>query len=180
MRPWDRPTLNSRRSLPITREPPPRAKDGHMTTAQRTALSAMTLLCVLAYSGAASADWRIPRAKAVAAKAWNDPCAGDVDVAVEAQPGADWLASTLPSQCRITLSDQQSWGWSQLCPVLLHEYGHLAGYTNPGNPLDPHHSSNPDSIMWPFTHADRRCDRRGLPYLRNATGSRRKGGTPKL
>ena len=142
-----------------------------MNTAQRTALSAMTLLCVLAFSGAANADWRIPRAKAVAAKAWKNPCAGDVDVAVAPQPGADWLAFTLPSQCRITLSDRQSWSWSRLCPVLLHEYGHLAGYTDPGNPLDPHHSTNPKSIMWPFTHPDRRCRRLGAPYLR--AGARR-------
>jgi hypothetical protein len=135
-----------------------------MTTAQRTALSATTLFCVLALSGAARADWKLPRAKAVAAKAWNDPCAGRVQIDVAPQPGADWLASTLPSQCRITLA--RRWRWGVLCPVLLHEYGHLAGYTDPANPLDPHHSSDPDSIMWPFAHADARCRRRGRPYLR--------------
>ncbi len=151
-----------------------------MITAQRTALSAMTLLCVLAFSGAARADWKLPRAKAVAAKAWNDPCAGRVTVDVAPQAGADWLASTVPSQCRITLSDAERWPWSSLCPVLLHEYGHLAGYADPGNPLDPHHSSNPNSIMWPFAHADARCAGRGIPYLRQAAaGSRRKGGTPR-
>ena len=37
-----------------------------MTTAQRTALSVLTLLSVLAYSGAARADRKIDRAKAVA------------------------------------------------------------------------------------------------------------------
>jgi hypothetical protein len=64
--------------------------------------------------------------------------------------------------------------------VLLHEYGHLAGYADPGNPLDPHHSSNPNSIMWPFAHADARCAGRGISYLRQAAaGSRRKGGTPR-
>ena len=151
-----------------------------MTTAQRTALSAMTLLCVLALSGAARADWKIPRAKAVAAKAWNDPCAGRVTVDIAPQADAEWLASTVPSQCRITLSDAEHWPWSNLCPVLLHEYGHLAGYADPGNPLDPHHSSNPNSIMWPFTHSDSRCAGRGLPYLRQAAaGSRRKGRTPR-
>ena len=149
-----------------------------MTTAQRTALSATTLLCVLAFSGAARADWKLDRAKAVAATAWNDPCTGRVQVDIAPQAGADWLASTLPSQCRITLSAAQRWRWGLLCPVLLHEYGHLAGYTNPGNPLDPHHSSDPDSIMWPFTHADARCARRGIPYLKRAAGPRRKDGTP--
>ncbi len=149
-----------------------------MTTAQRTALIATTLTCVLAPSGAArAADWKLDRAKAVAAKAWNDPCAGDVQVAVAPQAGADWLASTLPSQCRITLARELR--WNPLCPVLLHEYGHLAGYTDPGNPLDPHHSSDPDSIMWPFVHADARCARHGIPYLKRAAGSRRKDGTPK-
>ena len=149
-----------------------------MTTAQRTALSATTLLCVLAFSGAARADWKLDRAKAVAAKAWNDPCAGRVRVEVAPQAGADWLASTLPSQCRITLARELP--WRRLCPVLLHEYGHLAGYADPGNPLDPHHSSNPNSIMWPFAHADARCAGRGLPHLRQATaGSRRKGRAPR-
>ena len=151
-----------------------------MYTAQRTALSVLTLLSVLEYSSAARADWKIDRAKAVAAKAWNDPCAGAVDVELGPQAGADWIASTLPSQCRITLSERGPWPWGRLCPVLLHEYGHLAGYTDPTNPLDPHHSDNPNSIMWPFTHADARCAQRGLPYLRRAAGSRRKGGTPKL
>ena len=135
-----------------------------MTTAQRTALTATTLFCVLALSGAARADWKLDRAKAVAAKAWQDPCAGAVSVEVAPQAGADWLASTLPAQCRITLAREL--GWRTLCPVLLHEYGHLAGYTDPRNPLDPHHSANPRSIMWPFAHADRRCSRRGRPYLR--------------
>jgi hypothetical protein len=50
-------------------------------------------------------------------------------------------------------------------PALLHEYGHLAGYRDPANPLDPHHSRDPRSIMWPFAHADARCARRGGPYL---------------
>ena len=62
--------------------------------------------------------------------------------------------------------------------MLLHEYGHLAGYADPTNPLDPHHSGNPDSIMWPFTHADARCARRGLPYLRRAVGCPPQGGAP--
>ena len=73
---------------------------------------------------------------------WKDPCAGHVDVVLGPQAGADWLASTLPSQCRITLSDREPWPWGRLCPVLLHEYGHVAGYTDPTNPLDPHHSGN--------------------------------------
>jgi hypothetical protein len=146
-----------------------------MTTAQRTALIPTTLLCVLALSGAARADWKLDRAKAVAAKAWKDPCAGRVQVDVAPQAGADWLASTLPSQCRITLSATRRWTWGLLCPVLLHEYGQLAGHRDPGNPSDPHHSSNPASIMWPFTHADARCRRRGVPYLKLGPEPRRRG-----
>ena len=96
-------------------------------------------------------------------------------VAVAAQAGADWLASTLPSQCRVTLSATQRWSLGLLCSVLLHEYGHLAGYTNPGYPSDPHHSSNPDSIMWPFTHADARCRRRWVPYSKAGPEPRRRG-----
>ena len=104
------------------------------------------------------------------------PLVRDKRVELGPQARADWLASTLPAQCRITLSDAQRWPWGELCPVLLHEYGHLAGYRDPRNPLDPHHASNPNSIMWAFAHADARCARRGLPYLK---GSRRKGGTPR-
>ena len=37
-----------------------------MTLAQRTALSATTLLCVLALSGAAHADWKLDRAQMLA------------------------------------------------------------------------------------------------------------------
>jgi hypothetical protein len=144
-----------------------------MTTAQRTALSATTLLCVLALSSAARADWKLDRAKAVAAKAWNDPCSGRVLVEVEPQAGADWLASTLPSQCRITLA--RALPWSRLCPVLLHEYGHLAGYRDLRNPADPFHSHDPHSIMWPFAHADARCRRNGVPYLKSGPGPRRSG-----
>ena len=146
-----------------------------MTTAQRTALIATTLTCVLAASGAARADWKLDRAKAVAAKVWNDPCAGRVQVDIAAQAGADWLASTLPSQCRITLSATRRWRWGLLCPVLLHEYGHLAGYRDPLNPADPFHSHDPRSIMWPQTHADVRCRRRGVQYLKLGPEPRLKG-----
>jgi hypothetical protein len=89
-----------------------------------------------------------------------------VQVDVAPQAGADWLASTLPSQCRITLSATRRWTWGRLCPVLLHEYGHLAGYRDPLNAADPFHSHEPRSIMWPFTHADPRCSSLGTAYLR--------------
>ena len=42
----------------------------------------------------------------------------------------------------------------------------------------PHHSNDQDSIMWPFVHADARCARHGIPYLKRAAGPRRKDGTP--
>jgi hypothetical protein len=47
----------------------------------------------------------------------------------------------------------------------MHEYGHLAGYTDPLNPSDPSHSHDPDDIMFPFEHPDARCDDYGSAFL---------------
>lgn len=32
-----------------------------------------------------------------------------------------------------------------------HEWGHVVGYRNPNNPKDPHHSGNPEDIMYHST-----------------------------
>jgi hypothetical protein len=68
------------------------------------------------------------------------------------------LLATVPGTAR-------AWRWRELCPALLHEYGHLAGYRDPLNPSDPAHSHNPRSIMWAYAHYDRRCDHRGAQEL---------------
>jgi hypothetical protein len=93
------------------------------------------------------------------------PCPGRVQIlyAPPKQPG--WLASTIKGYCQVTLSDREAWPWKQLCPVLVHEYGHLAGYRDPLNPGDPFHSHDPDDIMYAFIHPDGRCADYGTPYL---------------
>ena len=95
------------------------------------------MLCSTVAPGVADADWKIERAKAVAAKAWSDPCPGRVQI-LSAPP-------------------------RQPCPVLVHEYGHLAGYRDPLNPSDPFHSHDPDNIMYAFLHSDARCSDHGTP-----------------
>ena len=125
------------------------------------------LLCFLSIvaPGVADADWKIDRAKAVAAKAWNDPCPGRVQILYAPPKQPSWLASAIKGYCQITLSDSEAWPWKQLCPVLVHEYGHLAGYRDPLNPGDPFHSHDPNDIMYAYIHADRRCNDYGTPYL---------------
>jgi hypothetical protein len=49
--------------------------------------------------------------------------------------------------------------------VLIHEYGHLAGYSNPANAADPAHSQDPTDIMWPYLQYDARCDDHGAALL---------------
>ena len=80
----------------------------------------------------------------------------------------NWLASTIKGFCQVTLSDREAWPWKQLCPVLVHEYGHLAGYRDPLNPNDPFHSHDPDDIMHAYIHPDWRCRDYGTPYLGSA------------
>ena len=136
-----------------------------MRIAQWTGLWALLCFLSIVAPGVADADWKIDRAKSVASKAWNDPCPGRVEILYAPPKQPSWLASTIKGYCRITLSDQEPWPWSQLCPVMLHEYGHLAGYRDPENPADPFHSRDPDDIMFAFIHPDWRCKEYGTPYL---------------
>ena len=136
-----------------------------MRIAQWTGLWALLCFCSIVAPGVADADWKIDRAKAVAAKAWNDPCPGRVQVLFAPPKQPSWLASTIKGYCQVTLSDREAWPWKQLCPVLVHEYGHLAGYRDPLNPSDPFHSHDPSDIMYAYVHADRRCRGYGTPFL---------------
>ena len=136
-----------------------------MRIAQWIGLWALLLLCSIVAPGVADADWKIDRAKAVAAKAWDDPCPGRVQILYAPPQQSSWLASTIKGYCQITLSDRETWPWKQLCPVLVHEYGHLAGYRDPLNPSDPFHSRDANNIMYAFITSDPRCKDYGTPYL---------------
>ena len=136
-----------------------------MRIAQWIGLWALLLVCSIVAPGVADADWKIDRAKAVASKAWNDPCPNRVQILYAPPKQPSWLASTIKGYCQITLSDREAWPWKQLCPVLVHEYGHLAGFRDPLNPSDPFHSHDPNNIMYAFIHPDSRCVDYGTPYL---------------
>ena len=140
-----------------------------MRMARRTALPA-TLLVALLWAPAARADWQTDRAQAIAAKLWGNPCSGAVTLLHAAPPDPSWRAWTFPDRCTVVLSNTRPWAWVELCPVLMHEYGHLAGYTDPANPADPTHSHDPADIMWPVEHRDARCDSYGAAFLGAVTG----------
>jgi hypothetical protein len=128
------------------------------------ALLAAALFVVLP-AGVAHADWQTDRARAVAAKVWENPCRGQVTVYSAPPLQPTWRAWAYPSQCRIGLSTASPWTWAELCAALIHEYGHLAGYSDPANTADPTHSHDPDDIMWPYLHYDARCDDYGSALL---------------
>ncbi len=132
--------------------------------AQRIALITV-VLCTAMHVGTAQADWQLDRAQTIAAKVWNDPCSGQVKILSAVPPQAGWRAWTYPGLCTITLSNAWPWYWDELCPVVVHEYGHLAGYRDPDNPADPTHSHDPNDIMSPFVHAYPKCDDYGTVFL---------------
>jgi len=132
--------------------------------AQRIALFT-AMLCIAMHVGTAHADWQLDRAMVIAAKVWNDPCSGQVKMLSAPPPQPGWRAWTYPKQCTVTLSNAWPWYWRELCPVVVHEYGHLAGYRDPDNPYDPIHSHDPNDIMAPFVQHYARCDDFGTAFL---------------
>jgi hypothetical protein len=113
----------------------------------------------------ARADWQTERAQAIAAKVWGNPCGGRVTLTFTAPLRPNWRAWAYPHQCEIGMSTGKPWTWEDLCPVLIHEYGHLAGYSNPANAADPAHSQDPTDVMWPYLQYDARCDDHGAALL---------------
>jgi hypothetical protein len=137
--------------------------------AQRIALLT-TLFVVVPAVGTARADWQTDRAQAIAARLWHDPCGGAVTLLSQPPPSPDWRAWTFPDRCTVVLSNTRPWTWHELCPVVMHEYGHLAGYSDPLNPGDPYHSHDPRDLMAPFEHYDHRCDSYGAAIMGDAAG----------
>jgi hypothetical protein len=123
------------------------------------------MLCLALPAATAAADWQTDRAQAVAAKVWDDPCDGQVILQLAEPPQPSWRAWSYPRLCTVVLSTAARWRWSELCPAMIHEYGHLAGFRDPENTADPFHSTDPHSIMWPFLHGDARCAQKGEIFL---------------
>ncbi|HEU4658606.1 MAG TPA: hypothetical protein VFR97_13845 [Capillimicrobium sp.] len=95
-------------------------------------------------------------AQAVARSVWGvDPCGGHVDVtwgsddpSVNARsywsnPHAVYGFADLNQDCRIVLNGALDFSWEKFCTVLVHEYGHLAGWQ--------HGPEGPD-VMSPVYH----------------------------
>jgi hypothetical protein len=123
----------------------------------------------------ASAGWRIDRAKEIAAIVWRHPCNDQVALMFDDLPyseGVIELASA--DECEVHMALQgpglngDRWGWDEFCTVVIHAYGHLAGFRDPANVSDPLHSRNPDSVMENQSGIrliDGRCVSRGRLYL---------------
>jgi hypothetical protein len=146
----------------------------------------VALVAAMLNVSTAHAGWKIDRAKAIAAKAWNDPCDGNVVLRWADQPhGVHWgVMWTRGYDCEIGISNTRPLAWEEFCTTLLHEYGHLAGFRDPLNVGEEWHSRNPRSVMYAdnpivrdegtdehgvtrvYWHGvDRRCRDRGRPYL---------------
>lgn len=143
----------------------------------RRALVLLLALTLLAAPATAQAGWKLDRSLAVAQAVWSPTC-GQMRVAYEnpANAGLPEAAAgwAWEGDCTIRLPLGASYEFEQLCTIVVHEAGHVAGRG---------HSSNPRSVMYAeplvtkttFTlrgrtvvrwdGIDRRCRDRGRPYL---------------
>lgn len=133
----------------------------------------------------AHAGWRIDRATAIAEIVWKRPCGGNVTLRWQHLPDRRAGASTDLSTCTVTFDATPFFNpsWAEFCTRMIHEYGHLADYRDPTNPVDPLHSHDPRSVMYYISYGitagrdqitgqsveraagDARCKARGRPYL---------------
>lgn len=127
---------------------------------------------LLIFPATAHAGWRIDRAQQIAATVWHHPCDDRVNVVWEPLPddvtdlANAWIE---PGDCtvHIVINNGLHYTWQDVCLIMIHEYGHLAGYRDPGNVLDPIHSRNEHSVMYggSMREEDTRCARRGRAFL---------------
>jgi hypothetical protein len=65
-------------------------------------------------------------------------------------PGQRWEAWADEFNCRVNFrSSLKGASFWTLCPIVVHEFGHLAKLTFPDNPEHPSHSADPTNIMYP-------------------------------
>lgn len=143
----------------------------------RLATAAIAALILAFLPAVAHAGWKIDRATAIAQTVWHPACGqlrlayGD-PAAAGTQPEAGGWAWA--GNCAIGVNAERHYSFEELCSVVLHEAGHVAGAG---------HSHNPASVMYAeplvikttarigqrtitrWTGVDRRCLDRGRPYL---------------
>ncbi len=105
---------------------------------------------------------RVHNARHVAAQIWGPSVCGDTMTVpiVRAWLPPPIAARAFPDRCVIELNIQPFTTFA-LCVVLVHEYGHLAGwrpppgqaFIRPDGTVDAVHSRNPRSVMYPSTIA---------------------------
>ena len=137
----------------------------------------IAVLVALTLAAPAQAGWRINRSLAIAQTVWHPTCGqltlgyGDRarDGAADGAGGWAWAGN-----CTIRIPNGSHYEFEELCAIVLHEAGHVAGMG---------HSSNPRSVMYAeplvikttarigrktvtrWTGVDRRCLDRGRPFL---------------
>lgn len=144
----------------------------------------LAVLGALVCAPSAQAGWQTQRATAIADIAWNHPC-DNLHVEWQDQTYAgDSAWSATNGHCAAIINRSNGpLEFEELCSLVIHETGHLAGYHDPTNTTDPAHSANPRSVMSAetnFVHSvqtvdkrteshwtgvDKRCLNRGRPFL---------------
>jgi hypothetical protein len=118
------------------------------------------ILFVLLFPAPALAMPGDPAGLYVGQQVWGTPACGQPHV--ETSTPAAYLAAhgtglfdgdpeawADESRCVIILNPQwTTHSAAKRCHVIVHEWGHLAGYRDPSNTADPEHSDNPRSVMY--------------------------------
>lgn len=116
----------------------------------------IALLASAAFLALLTAAWPLSRihvAREVAVWRWGNLCDGHVAILNEPlrPPLLDWTTG-----CTIRLNSQHNFAWWDLCYVVTHAYGHVAGYRARRPYIDEHgkpdiaHSRDPRSLMFPY------------------------------
>jgi hypothetical protein len=141
----------------------------------RTAALAALMLALLA-PATANAGWRIDRSLTIAETVWHPSCGklelGYGDPVREGAADSGGWAWT--GNCTIRIPNGSNYEFEELCTIVLHEAGHVAGAG---------HSHNPKSVMYAdplvirtqarvngrtvvhWDGVDHRCLNRGRPFL---------------
>lgn len=147
---------------------------------------------LLTTPGSADAGWRINRSLAIAQTVWHPTCGqlqlgyGDPERVGLPIGVGEWAWK---GDCTIRIPNGSHYEFEELCTVILHGAGHVAGMG---------HSTNPDSVMYPehlvikttakighrtvvrWTGVDHRCQHRGRAFLeRHGLLARRAAPAPR-